>query len=104
MTMMVRHIAWVQSVSLPHALLLRWQGGLIKEVKATLWRRPGDWVMWLVQVAIEPSLLFENTYEPIPGYIPKDPTASQVPTEIRGAVSMTIFNAGQTTIQVGPPS
>ncbi|CAL5222764.1 g5176 [Coccomyxa viridis] len=50
-------------------------------------------------VAIEPSLLFENTYEPIPGYIPKDPTASQVPTEIRGAVSMTIFNAGQSTIE-----
>ncbi len=60
--------------------------------------------MCSVQVAIEPSLLFENTYEPIPGYIPKDPTASQVPTEIRGAVSMTIFNAGQSTIEVGSPS
>ncbi len=58
-------------------------------------------VLCSAQVAIEPSLLFENTYEPIPGYIPKDPTASQVPTEIRGAVSMTIFNAGQSTIEVG---
>ena len=61
-------------------------------------------VMRSVQVAIEPSLLFENTYEPIPGYIPKEPTVSQVPTEIRGAVSMTIFNAGQSTIEVGSPS
>lgn len=60
--------------------------------------------MWVAQVAITPSLLFENTYEPIPGYLPKEPTASQVPTEIRGAVSLTIFNAGQTAIEVGSRS
>ena len=55
------------------------------------------------QVAVQNSLLFENTYQPIPGYVPKEPTASQVPTEIRGAVSLTIFNAGQTAITVSPP-
>ena len=55
------------------------------------------------QVAVQNSLLFENTYQPIPGYVPKEPTVSQVPTEIRGSVSLTIFNAGQTAITVRPP-
>ncbi len=59
------------------------------------------WATWFAQVAIEPTLLYENSYEPIPGYIPKAPTATQVPTEIRGAVAMTIFNAGQSLIEVG---
>jgi hypothetical protein len=36
-----------------------------------------------MQVAIEPSLLYENTYE-----------------DIRAALAMTIFNAGQTPITV----
>lgn len=54
----------------------------------------------LLQVAISPSLLYENTYEPIPGYLPKAPTVSQVPTEIRGALDMTIFNAGMMPIEV----
>ena len=59
------------------------------------------WATCFAQVAIEPTLLYENSYEPIPGYIPKAPTATQVPTEIRGAVAMTIFNAGQSPIEVG---
>ena len=53
-----------------------------------------------MQVAIEPSLLYENTYEAIPGYLPKEPTAAQVATNIRAALAMTIFNAGQTPIEV----
>ena len=53
-----------------------------------------------MQVAIEPSLLYENTYEAIPGYLPKEPTAAQVATNIRAALAMTIFNAGQMPIVV----
>lgn len=53
---------------------------------------------------MKPYLLYENSYEGTPGHVPKDPTVSQVPTEIGGALSMTIFNAGQTAIQVGTPS
>ncbi|CAL5227268.1 g10199 [Coccomyxa viridis] len=50
-------------------------------------------------VAVKPFLLFENAYEAIPGYLAKDPTASQVPTQTRGAVSLTILNAHQTAIE-----
>ena len=60
--------------------------------------------MCLVQVAVKPYLLYENTYDATPGHLHKEPTVSQVPTEIGGAVSMTIMNAGQTAIQVGAPS
>ncbi len=49
---------------------------------------------------MKPFLLFENAYEAIPGYLAKDPTASQVPTQTRGAVSLTILNAHQTAIEV----
>ncbi|CAL5222763.1 g5175 [Coccomyxa viridis] len=50
-------------------------------------------------VAVKPYLLYENSYEATPGHVPKDPTVSQVPTEIGGAVSMTIMNAGKTAIK-----
>ena len=59
--------------------------------------------MWLVQVAVKPYLLYENSYEATPDHVPKDPTVSQVPTEIGGAVAMTIMNAGKTAIQVSAP-
>ena len=62
------------------------------------------WAVCCVQVAVKPYLLYENAYEATQGHVPKDPTVSQVPTEIGGAVSMTIMNAGQTAIQVGTPS
>lgn len=60
--------------------------------------------MWRLQVAVKPYLLYENSYEATPGHVPKDPTVSQVPTEIGGAVSMTIMNAGKTAIKVSAPS
>ena len=60
------------------------------------------WFVW-PQVAVKPYLLYENSYAATPGHIPKDPTVSQVPTEIGGAVSLTIMNAGKTTIQVSAP-
>jgi len=55
---------------------------------------------FVLQIALKPTLLYENSYEAIPGYIAKEPTVSQVPTHITGAVDITVFNSGNEVIKV----
>jgi hypothetical protein len=51
-------------------------------------------------VAVKPYLIYSDSYEYRAPGTPKEPTAAQVPTTIRGAVDMTVFNAGASTIKV----
>lgn len=57
-------------------------------------------VLLLVQVAVTQTLLYENTYKPIPGWMPKNATAAQVATVIHGAVDLAIWNSGSSAIEV----